>query len=419
MDRDSQRAGDVDEAEMSDVDTAQTNHLSFCAGYGGIDLALKSVVPDGRTIAYVEIEAFAIANLVAKMEAGELDQAPVWSNVKTFPAEDFYGLVDIISGGYPCQPFSAAGKRLGTEDPRHLWPYIRRAIRSIRPGRVFLENVEGHISLGLSTVLSDLDEDGYRATWGIFSAAECGAPHQRKRVFIMADSGSERPQRYWRKYGLQETGEEAQVGGCGSIMANSNHGGGTKDSKCGELWPERLEQPPRDSWPARPGEAQKEWEEPRTVADSKHDGRSSSSANRETGGGEPDERRPKESASVKQSSGSSPQSEVSELGNADSSTGRKATRPEQQASGTSQPGQMGNPGSAESCGLPDEARQDVSEVGDANRRQAEPQLGRATDGSASRVDATAYRVDRLRLLGNGVVPATAAKAWTVLSDRFE
>jgi site-specific DNA-cytosine methylase len=127
-------------------------------------------------VAYVEIEAFAIANLVAKMEAGELDQAPIWTDVKTFPAEKFHGLVDIVSGGYPCQPFSAAGKRLGTDDPRHLWPFLRGAVRAIRPSRVFLENVEGHISLGLSTVLSDLDEDGYDATWGIFSAAECGAP---------------------------------------------------------------------------------------------------------------------------------------------------------------------------------------------------------------------------------------------------
>ena len=191
---------------MNDVDITETNHLSFCAGYGGIDLGLRRVLPSCRTIAYVEIEAFAIANLVAKMEAGELDQAPVWTDVKTFPAEQFHGLVDIVSGGYPCQPFSAAGKRLGTDDPRHLWPFLRGAVRAIRPSRVFFENVEGHISLGLSTVLSDLDEDGYRATWGIFSAAEVGASHQRKRVFIMANGKCAGLEGHSGNEGQDETG---------------------------------------------------------------------------------------------------------------------------------------------------------------------------------------------------------------------
>ena len=151
------------------VDCPVINHLSLCAGYGGIDLGLKRVLPSCRTIAYVEIEAFAIANLVAKMEAGELDSAPVWTDVKTFPAQSFRSLVDIISGGYPCQPFSHSGLRQGKEDPRHLWPFLRRAIRVVQPGRVFLENVEGHITLGLSTVLSDLEEDGYQVR-GEYSA---------------------------------------------------------------------------------------------------------------------------------------------------------------------------------------------------------------------------------------------------------
>jgi site-specific DNA-cytosine methylase len=105
----------------------------------------------------------------------------------------FRGCVDIITGGYPCQPFSAAGKRLGTEDPRHLWPYILDHINAIRPVRCLFENVEGHISLGLREVIGDLEGAGYNPTWGIFSAAEVGAPHQRKRVYILADSKSGEP----------------------------------------------------------------------------------------------------------------------------------------------------------------------------------------------------------------------------------
>ena len=133
------------------------------------------------------------------MEKGILDPAPIYTDLKTFPSEVFRGAVDIITGGYPCQPFSQAGKRQGKEDPRHLWPYIRNHVDTIRPTRCLFENVEGHISLGLSTVISDLEEDGYRTAWGIFSAEEVGAHHQRKRVFIMANAKNLYDSQHYRK----------------------------------------------------------------------------------------------------------------------------------------------------------------------------------------------------------------------------
>jgi DNA (cytosine-5)-methyltransferase 1 len=162
--------------------------LSLCSGYGGIERGLELAGFKHRVIAHVEIEAFAIANLVSKMESGRLHPAPIWSNLKTLPLDCFRGRVDVLTGGYPCQPFSAAGQRKGKDDPRHLWPYIFEIIKAIKPFRCFFENVEGHISLGLREVISDLESLGYQTTWGIFSAREVGAPHQRKRVFIMADS---------------------------------------------------------------------------------------------------------------------------------------------------------------------------------------------------------------------------------------
>lgn len=183
----------------SHVDTTEITHISLCSGYGGIDLGLRRVVPSLRTVAYAEIEAFAVENLLARMEGGQLDAAPIWSDLKSFPWAEFFGMVDILSGGYPCQPFSAAGKRLGGEDPRHLWPFISAGIAVLRPGLCFFENVEGHISLGLPEVIEDLGGLGYRATWGIFSAAEVGAPHQRKRVFILAaNSNSNGMEGHWR-----------------------------------------------------------------------------------------------------------------------------------------------------------------------------------------------------------------------------
>lgn len=93
--------------------------------------------------------------------------------------------VDIITGGYPCQPFSVAGKRLGENDPRHLWPYIREAIRVLRPRITILENVAGHRRLGFDRVLGDCAEDGLDVRWVSVRASGAGAPHRRERLFFM------------------------------------------------------------------------------------------------------------------------------------------------------------------------------------------------------------------------------------------
>ena len=201
--------------------------ISFCSGYGGIERGLDLAGVKHRVLAYVEIEAFAIANLVAKMESGQLVPAPIFTDLKTFPAHLFRDCIDIITGGYPCQPFSAAGKRLGTEDPRHLWPYILDHIRSIRPVRCMFENVEGHISLGLREVISDLESLGYVCSWGIFSAREVGAPHQRKRVYILADSidkGLQRVERLRGNLGQNSGGEESANGAIAQRGDDSQQG---------------------------------------------------------------------------------------------------------------------------------------------------------------------------------------------------
>ncbi|MFA7121225.1 MAG: DNA cytosine methyltransferase, partial [Bacilli bacterium] len=168
------------------MDPSSPTLISFCTGYAGLEIGIERALGRPcRVLAYAEIEAFAIENLAAKVQAGHLPPAPIWSDLRSFPGKAFHGLVDIFCGGYPCTPFSSAGKRAGKADPRHLWPFFRAQIHAIHPRVVFFENVEGHVSLGLATVLSDLEEDGYQATWGLFSAAEVGAPHRRKRVFIL------------------------------------------------------------------------------------------------------------------------------------------------------------------------------------------------------------------------------------------
>jgi len=103
--------------------------------------------------------------------------------------------VDVICGGYPCQPFSKAGKRRGEEDPRHLWPWVREAISQLRPRYAILENVRGHLSLGGTTVLGEIAALGYDAEWRIVSAASVGANHRRDRVIIVAYASGARWQR--------------------------------------------------------------------------------------------------------------------------------------------------------------------------------------------------------------------------------
>jgi site-specific DNA-cytosine methylase len=151
-----------------------------------VELACAAVGVRARTIGFCERDACAAACLVARMEGKTLHPAPIWDDVGTLDCEPWRGLVDCLCAGYPCQPFSTAGKRLGHRDPRHLWPKVRRAIARIEPRVVFLENVAGHVGKGAGKVLRDFQRIGYRVTAGLFSSRECGAPHARKRLFILA-----------------------------------------------------------------------------------------------------------------------------------------------------------------------------------------------------------------------------------------
>jgi len=160
--------------------------LSLCAGGGGLDLGLMLAEPGYHTRAFVEWDDWPRTVLIAAQRAGYFAPAPIWDDLRSFDARPFRGAFDIVLAGYPCQPFSGAGKRAGADDPRHLWPEVARVIRECTPEWVFLENVSGHVSLGLETVLRELWSMGYTPAAGLFSAAEVGAPHQRLRIFILA-----------------------------------------------------------------------------------------------------------------------------------------------------------------------------------------------------------------------------------------
>lgn len=162
------------------------NVLSLCSGGAGLDRGIRLAVPSARVVCWVEWEAFACEVLASEMETGRLDAAPLWTNLRTFDGKPWRGVVDLLAAGYPCPPFSCAGKRKGKEDPRHLWPEVARAIAECEPRFVFLENVAGHVTLGFDEVAVSLERMGYRVEAGLFSAEEVGAPHERDRLFVLA-----------------------------------------------------------------------------------------------------------------------------------------------------------------------------------------------------------------------------------------
>jgi DNA (cytosine-5)-methyltransferase 1 len=373
----------------------------------------------------VEIEAFAIANLVAKMENEQIPAAPIYTNVKTFPYERFSGCVDILSGGFPCQPFSAAGARKGVEDPRHIYPYISRGISKCKPRIVFLENVEGIISSKtadeesvLKYVLGDLESMGYRATAGIFSASEVGAPHQRKRVFIMGYSCDKRCKQNATLRNKQQSSRIDEV------SRESRGKLGYSESECNGL----------NEAERQRGDTAGSTGEELVNTDSNGHGKHTTTSKAEPIGGTEATIMPR-SNEVANTISKRPGGRQSSRPSGMDQTGSEAEK-EREASydiRSEVEGCGGKLPNTDSQGLeglrecnnskgwqtPDGQPRSYCEVWPArpNEPQYEweeprtkPKLGRTANGTTS-------RVDRLRLLGNGVVPLTAARAFKVLIGR--
>lgn len=152
---------------------------SLCSGYGGLDLAAEQLL-GARTIWCAEFE-----DAPSRVLAARFPEVPNVRDVKRIPWH-LMAPVDVLTAGYPCQPFSLAGARKGEDDERHLWPSIAEGIRIMRPRHVLLENVRGHLSLGFDQVLHDLNSLGYAVVWRILAASAVGACHRRERLWIYA-----------------------------------------------------------------------------------------------------------------------------------------------------------------------------------------------------------------------------------------
>jgi DNA (cytosine-5)-methyltransferase 1 len=184
------------------------NHLSLFTGAGGEELG--AILNGWRTIGAVEYEEYPCKVLEARQKDGCLGKFPIWfMDIREFNrriAPMYTGLVDVLSAGFPCQPFSVAGKQAGADDPRNMWPATIEAVKIIKPKYCFFENVRGLLGAStecsadgwgvaetstdniryFGTILSDLSNCGYDARWKVISTAEVGGPHKRDRLWIVA-----------------------------------------------------------------------------------------------------------------------------------------------------------------------------------------------------------------------------------------
>ena len=291
-------------ADQSSVNGGLRELALFAGAGGGI---LGGHLLGWRTVCAVERDAYAASVLVQRQNEGILTPFPIWDDVCTFDGKPWRGRVDVVSGGFPCQDISAAGRGAGIDGERSgLWGEMARIVSEIRPRYVFVENSPLLVRRGLTRVLGDLATLGYDCRWGVVGAADAGAPHQRDRIWIVADAEGFRG-----RAGFQQDERQGQSANwAGNQLAND--GGSLANAMCQR--------------------------------------------------------------------------------------------------GTGLRHELGEPGSS------GQGRADCPEDGDSwwTRDPAEPigttepELGRVAHG-------VAYRVDRLRAIGNGQVPAVAAMAWTILT----
>jgi DNA (cytosine-5)-methyltransferase 1 len=325
--------------------------LSLFTGAGGGLLGTHLL--GWEPIGYVEWDEYCQQVIAARIADGILPAAPIFTDVREFvqsgAAREYRGFADVVTGGFPCQPFSVAGKRAGADDKRNMWPATIDVIRMVRPRYAFLENVPGILASGyFGTILGDLAESGYDARWRILSAAELGAPHKRDRLWILAVANREANRRIGgakrETNGFQgehrAEGCARQLRGAGSNSKDVAHASQRQDNGRG-----------------------------RGVVDGALRGGQGKHAAANAG-----------CEDVADAAGS---------------------RPAHDSEGAAW-GEQSRRDAIIGCGI----RKPT--YGESSWWESEPDVGRVADGVAA-------RVDRLRTLGNGQVPAVAATAWRVLT----
>jgi len=188
------------------------HELALFAGAGGGILGGKLL--GWRTVCAVEFDPYAASVLVARQNDGLLPLFPIWDDVRTFDGRPWRGIVDVVSGGFPCQDISAAGRGAGIDGERSgLWMEMARIIGEVRPRYAFVENSPVLTSRGLGVVLGDLAALGFDARWGVLGASDVGAPHQRERIWIAANARHIEPRQQERDVSQERAKSVGEVAG--------------------------------------------------------------------------------------------------------------------------------------------------------------------------------------------------------------
>jgi DNA (cytosine-5)-methyltransferase 1 len=370
------------------------NELALFAGAGGGLLATKHLL-GWRTVCYVENKEYPVEVLKARIRDGLLDDAPIWGDARTFDGRPWRGCVDIVTAGFPCQPFSIAGKKLAGDDDRNLWPETIRVIREVRPLAVFLENVSGIVSSGyILTVLDDLAKSGYKTFPPVrLAASNVGANHRRRRIWIVSfrdddvahanqglSQGTSKKVRTGRVVAELCSQDVAHTQGAGAQPIQQPRQGNGSFEGCEDV-ADSAE--PRLERAARQGES----ETGRANVELADRGRNVAHSAIEGGGGLP----------IRQ--GRQEQEAFDADGRCEVVADTESVRCKQVVQPVA-PRAIGQ-GATSTIVHSSVASRGVGWA-------VEPGLGRVAHG-------VAHRVDRLKAIGNGQVPAVAATAWRLLS----
>jgi len=210
------------------------NELSLFSGAGGGLLGTKLL--GWRSVGYVEFNTYCQQILAQRIKDGFLDEAPIFGDIDDFiesgAAKKYKGYVDVVTAGFPCQPFSVAGKKKGQDDERNKWPQTIQCIRDVGCRYALLENVPGLLNSGyFGEILTSLAEAGFDARWTVLGADDVGAPHRRKRLWILAHSTIEGLQGHVEQ-SAQQTGAFTRQGEAGNV-ADSNQ---KPSERIGSFW---------------------------------------------------------------------------------------------------------------------------------------------------------------------------------------
>jgi DNA (cytosine-5)-methyltransferase 1 len=368
------------------------NELALFAGAGGG--ILGGHLLGWRTVCAVEWEQYPASVLCARQNDGLLPPFPIWDDVQTFDGNPWRGIVDVVSGGFPCTDISAAGKGAGIDgEASGMWREMARIIHEVRPRYVFVENSPMLTSRGLGRVLGDLAAMGFDAKWGVLGAADVGAPHQRDRIWIVAKWRGQLPHaqhdriRWWEQQqeSLKEANREmantdsisSKIGG--DDFSNEKNGGGWNNVFGGSGSNDR---------------GQFDSKEDGKVANPNVIGLDESKTKR-------DRIQEQQVCQNEFDYGDEVWSEAIGCGQ----LGNEEELANATGSGLQRQGQSEQPINSKT--YEDWKAGQFANVRESDFWATEPDVGRVVNGMAS-------RVDRIKALGNGQVPLCAATAWRIL-----